>query len=249
MTNQKVLATVEGRDITENHVDRLLAGLGPQRAAQFNSPEGRKTLLNELITQELILVDAQNNKLDEDPEFQAELDLMKSELLKQYGMKKLFQDIEISNEEAFEYYKAHRHEFKSQETIQAKHILVESAEKAEQIYWDLKKGLFFEEAAKQYSSCPSASVGGDLGHFTRGQMVPEFEEAAFALEINEISRPVKSQFGYHIIKLVDRKKAGISDFSEVEEQIKNILTGSKQNSKYVEESKRLRELYTVSMTK
>ena len=249
MTNQKVLATVEGREITENHVERLLASLGQQRAAQFNSTEGRNTLLNELITQELILVDAQNKSFDEDPDFQAELDIMKAELLKQYGMRKLFEDIEVSSEEAFEYYKAHRSDFKTQESIQAKHILVDDAEKAEQIYWDLKKGLFFEEAAKQYSSCPSASVGGDLGNFSRGQMVPEFEEAAFKLEINEISKPVKSQFGYHIIKLVDRKKAGTSDFNEVEDQIKNILTGSKQNSKYVEESKRLRDSYTVSMVK
>ncbi len=248
MTNQKVLATVEGRNITEDHVERLLASLG-QRAAQFNSPEGRKTLLNELITQELILVDAQNKDLDQDPEFQAELDIMKFELLKQFGMRKLFEDIEVSSEEAFEYYKAHRSDFKTEESIQAKHILVDNPEKAEQIYWDLKKGLFFEEAAKQYSSCPSASVGGDLGHFSRGQMVPEFEEAAFKLEANEISKPVKTQFGYHIIKLVERKKAGTSDFDEVEEQIKNILTGSKQNSKYVEESKRLRENYTVSMVK
>ncbi len=249
MTNQKVLATVEGREITEAHVERLLSSLGPQRATQFDSPEGRKTLLNELITQELILVDALNKNLEEDSEFQLELDIMKLELLKQFGMRKLFEDIEISSEEAFEYYKTHRNDFKTQESIQAKHILVDDAEKAEQIYWDLKKGLFFEEAAKQFSSCPSASVGGDLGNFSRGQMVPEFEEAAFKLEVNEISKPVKSQFGYHIIKLVDRKKAGTSDFDEVEEQIKNILTGSKQNSKYVEASKRLRENYTVSMVK
>lgn len=249
MTSNKVLATVEGREITENYVERLLEGLGPQRAAQFNTVEGRKTLLNELITQELIFVDAQKKDLDHEPEFEAELEAMKVELLKQYGMRKLFKDIEVSSEEAFEYYKVNRSEFKAPESIHAKHILVEDEAKAEQIYWDLKKGLFFEEAAKKYSTCPSASKGGDLGTFSRGQMVPEFEKAAFELEINEISRPVKTQFGYHIIKLIDRKKAGISDFDEVEDQIKEILTGSKQNKKYIEESKRLREIYTVSMVK
>jgi len=249
MSEKKVLATVEGREITDDHVDRLLAGLGPQRAAQFNTPDGRKTLLNEVITQELIYVDAQQKKLDEEEEFKAELEIMSRELLKQYGLRKLLEDVEVSDEEAFEYYKAHRNEFKSQESIKAKHILVDQPQKAEQIYWDLKKGLFFEEAAKKYSSCPSASVGGDLGYFTRGQMVPEFEKAAFDLEINEISRPVQTQFGYHIIKLVDRKKAGIKDFDEVEADIKNILIGSKQNKKYVEESKRLRETYSVTLHK
>ncbi len=249
MSEKKVLATVEGREITDDHVDRLLAGLGPQRAAQFNTPDGRKTLLNEVITQELIYVDAQQKKLDEEEEFKAELEIMSRELLKQYGLRKLLEDVEVSDEEAFEYYKAHRNEFKSQESVKAKHILVDQPQKAEQIYWDLKKGLFFEEAAKKYSSCPSASVGGDLGYFTRGQMVPEFEKAAFDLEINEISRPVQTQFGYHIIKLVDRKKAGIKDFDEVEADIKNILIGSKQNKKYVEESKRLRETYSVTLHK
>lgn len=124
---------------------------------------------------------------------------------------------------------------------------MEDAKQAEQLYWDLKKGLFFEEAAKKYSICPSASVGGDLGYFSRGQMVPEFEEAAFGLEINEISRPVQTQFGYHIIKLTDRKKAGFKDFEEVEDNIRSILTASKQNKKYVEESKRLRETYSVEI--
>lgn len=78
-------------------------------------------------------------------------------------------------------------------------------------------------------------------------MVPEFEEAAFGLEINEISRPVQTQFGYHIIKLTDRKKAGFKDFEEVEDNIRSILTASKQNKKYVEESKRLRETYSVEI--
>jgi peptidyl-prolyl cis-trans isomerase C len=249
MSEKKVLATVEGREITEEHIERLLAGLGPQRAAQFDNPQGRRTLLNEVITQELIYVDAQRNSLHEEAEFKAELEIMQAELLKQYGLRKLLKDVEVSNEEAFEYYNAHRSEFKSPESIQAKHILVDDPQKAEQIFWDLKKGLFFEEAAKKYSLCPSASVGGDLGYFSRGQMVPEFEKAAFSLEVNEISKPVRTQFGYHIIKLVDRKKPGIKDFDEVEADIRKILIGSKQNKKYVEESKRLREVYSVKIGK
>jgi len=249
MTDKKVLATVEGREITQEQVDRLMAGLGPQRAMQFNSPEGRNMLLNEVITQELIYIDAKENNLDQDEEFQKELEIMKEEMLKQYGLKKMLQDVEVTPEEAFDYYKAHRHDFKSPETIRAKHILVNDAALADQIYWDLKKGLFFEEAAKKYSTCPSAAEGGDLGYFSRGQMVPEFEKAAFALQVNEISHPVKTQFGYHIIKLVDHKKAGTMDFEEVEDNIRQILLASKQNKKYVEESKRLREKYSVVITK
>jgi peptidyl-prolyl cis-trans isomerase C len=247
MSNKKVLATVDGREITEEHIDRLLAGLGPQRVEQFNNPQGRRTLLNEVITQELIYLDAKDNNLDQDPGYLTELEIMKAELLKQYGLRKMMEDIEVTREEALNYYNAHKHNFRSRESIRAKHILVEDAAKAEQICWDVKKGLFFEEAAKKYSTCPSASVGGDLGYFSRGQMVPEFEEAAFALKVNDVSRPVKTQFGYHIIKLVDRKAPGFRDFEEVEGEIRNILMGSKQNKKYVEESKRLREKYSVVM--
>ena len=119
----------------------------PQRAAQFNTPEGRKTLLNEVITQELIYLDAQKTNLDQDEEFKAELEIMKVELLKQYGLRKLLEDVEVSNEEAFAYYKDHRSEFKSQESIQAKHILVDDPQKAEQIYWDLKK-VYFRRSCK-----------------------------------------------------------------------------------------------------
>ena len=97
MSDKKVLATVEGREITEDHIDRMLAGLGPQRGAQFNTPEGRRTLLNEIITQELIFVDAKQNNLDQEPEYEAEVEIMKEELLKQYGLRKLLQDVEVSS--------------------------------------------------------------------------------------------------------------------------------------------------------
>ena len=173
---------------------------------------------------------------------------MKVELLKQYGLRKLLEDVKYPMRRLLHIIRIIRM-IKSQESIQANHLFVDDPQQPEQIYWDLKKGFIFEEAAKKFSSCPSASVGGDLGYFSRGQMVPEFEEAAFKLEINEISKPVQTQFGYHIIKLVDRKKAGIKDFDEVEADIRNILVGSKQNKKYVEESKRLRETYSVTMHK
>ena len=74
MSNKKVLATVDGREITEEHIDRLLAGLGPQRVEQFNTPQGRRTLLNEVITQELIYLDAKDNNLDQDPGYLTELE-------------------------------------------------------------------------------------------------------------------------------------------------------------------------------
>ncbi len=246
MSDNKVLARVEGREITESDVERLLRNLGPQRAAQFNSPGGKSKLLEELINQELFYVDALEKGLDKEEDFLEEVENMKSELLKQYGIRKILEQVEVSDEEAFNYYKENRNQFRTNEKIHAKHILVEDREEADRIYWDLKKGLFFEEAAKKYSRCPSAAQGGSLDYFERGQMVPDFEEVAFKLDINEISRPVKTQYGYHIIKVVDKKRPGISDFDDVKPQIAHHLIGMKQQQAYAQEVNRLRGQFKVT---
>jgi len=89
--------------------------------------------------------------------------------------------------------------------IRASHILVSSLDEANKIYNECNSGVDFSELAKKYSSCPSSAKGGDLGFFSKGQMVKEFEEAAFSLKVGEISKPIKTQFGYHLIKVTDKK--------------------------------------------
>jgi peptidyl-prolyl cis-trans isomerase C len=86
--------------------------------------------------------------------------------------------------------------------VHAVHILVKTEQEANSILFDLKRGASFEEMAKKHSICPSRSKGGDLGWFGKGQMVKEFEKAAFSLPVGELSKPIKSQFGYHIIKVL-----------------------------------------------
>lgn len=89
--------------------------------------------------------------------------------------------------------------------IHAKHILVKTQDEALEILYDLKHGMDFDEVAKNRSLCPSKNKGGDLGWFGRGQMVKEFEQAAFSLKAGELSRPIKTQFGYHIIKVIEAR--------------------------------------------
>ena len=89
--------------------------------------------------------------------------------------------------------------------VRASHILVSSEREANRIFDDINKGKDFSEMARRYSSCPSGKNGGDLGFFGKGQMVKEFEDVAFSLKEGEVSRPVKTQFGYHIIKATGRK--------------------------------------------
>ncbi len=89
--------------------------------------------------------------------------------------------------------------------IRASHILVNNEEHAKQLIEELKKGAKFEDLAKKFSKCPSGAKGGDLGYFGKGMMVPQFENTAFKLKVGEISQPIKTQFGYHLIKKTDEK--------------------------------------------
>jgi peptidyl-prolyl cis-trans isomerase C len=114
------------------------------------------------------------------------------------------------------------------EEVRARHILVESEDEAKQVVEELKKGGDFAELAKKKSKDPGASDGGDLGYFTKEQMVPEFSNVAFSLEAGKISDPVKSQFGWHIIKVEDKRKKKAPDFDTVKPQIETYVTRKAQ---------------------
>ena len=247
MNNEKVLAVVNGKEIKEKDVDLLLKGLGPQQAAQFMSVEGKKRLLDELINQELFYSDAVDNNFEDEEEFKREFENMKITMLKQYAMSKLLASVRVDEEEIKKYYDEHKEMFKSPESVRASHILVKEESEANDILKEINNGLSFEEAAKKYSQCPSASIGGDLNYFTKGKMVPEFEQAAFSLDKDEISAPVKTQFGYHIIKVTDKKQEGIKSFEESRQQIYQMLLGMKQNKVYVDKIQELKGKYEVKI--
>src|SRR5262249_46915737 len=112
--------------------------------------------------------------------------------------------------------------------VHARHILVETEDEAKQVVEELKKGADFADLAKKKSKDPGASDGGDLGFFTKDQMVPEFSAAAFSLEPGKISDPVKSQFGWHIIKVEEKRNRNPPDFAQVKPQIESYVTRKAQ---------------------
>lgn len=245
MNENKVLAVVNGKEITEQDVQILLRSLDQQRAMQFYSPEGQKRLLEELINQELFYVDAVETNLEEDEAFKAEVEMAKANILKQYALRKLLNAVSVTEEEIVNYYNENKEMFKEPESARASHILVPTEEEINNIAKEIKEGLSFEDAAKKYSKCPSGSNGGDLGFFSAGKMVPEFEEAAFKMNINEVSEPIKTQFGYHLIKLVDKKDAGVSELDSIKSEIGQQLMSIKQNKLYVDKTNELRSKYEV----
>ena len=242
--DNKLLAIVNGREIRESDLNGLLQGLG-QNAIQFSNPEGRAKLIDELIMQELLYSEAIEKGYDKEEEFLTVFENMKSSLIKQYAMNKLLVNTSVSDEEVKKYYEKHKDMYSQPETARASHILVNTEEEANDILKEIANGLSFEEAAQKYSNCPSKAQGGDLGEFTRGRMVPEFEEAAFEMNVGEVSEPVKTQFGYHIIKLLDKKEAKKLSFEEVKDQVKNQCLAVKQNTMYLEKGIELRKKYTV----
>lgn len=147
----------------------------------------------------------------------------------------------VSEAEIRAFYDKNPDKFKRDETVRASHILIgvdakasaadkkKAREKAEKLHKELAGGADFATLAKGNSTCPSSQQGGDLGSFGKGQMVPPFEKAAFALKPGEISPVVETQFGYHIIKVAEKKPAGKVDFKDVKTKIEEHLKGEKVN--------------------
>ncbi len=245
MANTKVLASVMGKTITEADVDEFIATLG-QRGQGYQNEQGRAIILEELINQKLLLLDAGRNLYEADPEFKAQLAKVKENLLVSFAVEKAVSKVKVTDDEAKAFYDANPDQFVREETVSASHILVDSEEKANEILADIKDGkLKFEDAAKQFSSCPSSAKGGDLGEFSKGQMVPEFDEACFTMEIGELRGPVKTQFGYHIIRLNGKQDSKTVPFAEVGEHIKEHLIADKQKQAYQSKINQLKILYQV----
>lgn len=243
-----ILATVGGMPITEEDVNDFLAGLGP-RGQSYNNPEGRKAVLGQLVSNKLLLLDARRNLLEAEPAFKAELAKLRENLLVSYAADKAVSSVSVSDKDAEDYYNQNKSQFMSQETVNASHILVDSEENALEILAKIKSGeISFEDAAMESSSCPSKANGGNLGDFGRGQMVPEFDTAVFAMEVGEITdSPVKTQFGYHLIKLNSKKAAEEMPFAEIAPEIKAALLDEKRRAAYESKINQLKILYPVDM--
>ncbi len=245
----RILATVAGTPVTSADVDMFIESLG-QRGQSYNTPQGRKMILTQLVNQKLFLLDAQRNLMEAEPGFRERLKKVKEDLLVNYAVEKVLLGITVTDADAKKYYDENPDKFVGQETVNASHILVDSEARAREIYEKIKSGeMTFEEAAKAYSSCPSKEQGGNLGEFGRGQMVPEFDSAVFAMDVGEVTEtPVKTQFGYHLIRLNSKNAAAPLTFDDVKDAIKEELLREKQSKAYESRVNQLKIVYPVDMT-
>lgn len=242
----KILAKVDGRQVYESDLNALMRNLG-QNAAYFQGAEGRKKLVDELVMHELMYSDAVEKNLDNDAEFVEVMNNMKKSMLQQYALRKMFNEISVTEEDIKSYYEANKEKFVTDEMVSASHILVDSQEKAYEILEDITDGMSFEDAASKFSSCPSKEAGGALGQFGKGQMVPEFEDAVFAMQPGEISEPVKTQFGYHLIKMTEHTEKRNASLEEVYQEVKDACFMEKQEQLYINKKDELSNKYSVEI--
>ena len=243
-----VIATVGGLPITEEELNEFLKTLGP-RGQAYNHPEGKKAIIGQLVANKLLLLDARRNLYETEPAFKAELAQLRDKLLINYAADKAIASATVTDKDAEEYYNQNKERFVTDESVNASHILVDTEEKALEILEEIKSGkISFEDAAKKNSGCPSKDNGGCLGDFEKGQMVPEFDAAVFAMEVGAISdAPVQTQFGYHLIKLNSKKGKENIPFEEIVDEIKDVLLQEKQRAAYESKINQLKILYPVDM--
>lgn len=245
--DNKVLAIVNGREIKESDLVMALAKFPPERRSQLASEDGKKYLLEQVIAWELLYMHAKDENLEERDEYKLQIEEAKKGILSQIAVNDVISNVKVSDEELEEYYNSNTEAFSEDAKIKANHILVDSEELANSIVSEMKNGLSFKDAAEKYSTCPSKAQGGSLGAFGRGMMVPEFEDAAFELELGKISDPVKTQFGYHIILVEEKIPQRVKSLEEVKPQIMSSLLQGKQSQSYIDLVEDLKKKYNLEM--
>jgi peptidyl-prolyl cis-trans isomerase C len=212
-----VLAKVNGKEITDEDLKIVAEDLGPSLPPQLQGKAREAYLLDYLIDGELIAQKALADKLDQDPEFPKKLAYIREKLLMESVLRKLSK--EAATDAAMKKtYDEVAKEQKPETEVHARHILVATEDDAQAALKRVKAGEDFAKVAKELSKDPG-SEGGDLGWFTKDRMVPEFADAAFKLEVGQISEPVKSQFGWHVIKLEGKREKTFPPFDEVKDQV------------------------------
>ena len=242
--NNEVLAIVAGKEITNADVDAFLANLPAEQRQYASNPYFREQYVEQVVTLHVLEKMADDLQLDMTEDYKKMLDNIVRDIKARMAMNEIMKDITVTDVEAETVYNINPDNFSKPETVSAKHILVDSEDVCNEILAQIQNGeKTFEDAAKESSTCPSGQQGGDLGEFGRGQMVKEFEEAAFAAEIGAIVGPVQTQFGFHLIKVEAKSEAETLAFDVVKEQIKKNLLQQKQQQAYTTKIAELKEKY------
>jgi peptidyl-prolyl cis-trans isomerase C len=221
-----VLAKVNGSEIRQSDLALAEEELGPS-LAQMDPATKKDNVLSFLIDMKIVAKAAEDKKIADRDDFKTRLAFTRNRLLMD-NLLAVEGKAATTDEAMKKVYDDASKQITGEQEVHARHILVETEDEAKQVADELKKGADFAELAKKKSKDPGAADGGDLGFFTKDQMVPEFSTVAFALEPGKISDPVKSQFGWHIIKVEEKRARKAPDFEQVRAQIETYVTRKAQ---------------------
>ena len=221
-----VVARVNGVDIKESDLALAEEDLGAD--TQAVSPEAkREHLISYLADIIMVTQAADKKKLADSPEFKRRLAFLRNKLLMGYELQDEAKSA-VTDQALHQTYEEALKSMGGQEEVRARHILVESEDEAKTLLDQIKGGADFAALAKEKSKDPGAAEGGDLGYFTKDQMVPEFADVAFKMYPGQLSNPVKTQFGWHIIKVEDKRAKQPPEFEKVKDQIEAYLARKSQ---------------------
>src|SRR3954464_5224897 len=221
-----VLAKVNGAEIRASDVALAEEELGAS-LAQMDPAAKKENVLSFLIDMKIVSKEAEDKKIAERDDFKTRLAFARNRLLMD-NLLAAEGKAATTDENMKKVYEDAAKQINGEQEVHARHILVETEEQAKKIQDELKKGADFAELAKKESKDPGASDGGDLGFFTKDQMVPEFSTVAFTLEPGKISDPVKTQFGWHVIKVEEKRTRKAPDFEQVKPQIETYVVRKAQ---------------------
>ena len=221
-----VLAKVNGTEIKKSDVALAEEELGPS-LAQMDPATKDENVLSFLIDMKIVAKAAEDKKVGDSDEFKKRMAFARNRLL----MDSLLASegkAATTDDAMKKVYEEASKQIAGEQEVRARHILVETEDEAKAVKAELDKGADFAELAKKKSKDPGSADGGDLGFFTKEQMVPEFSAVAFSMDPGKISDPVKSQFGWHIIKVEEKRNRKAPDFDQVKGQIENYVTRKAQ---------------------
>jgi len=247
LTASDILVTVNGKNITKQDAEAFVTASSPQ-ANYAGLDKAQKAMIKERLVEKALFTElAKKEKIEKKPEFQRNMEKIKEELLVNMWMKSQMENVVVSDSEAKTFYDKNKEKFMQKESVHARHILVKDEKEAQAIIDEMKalKGDAlknkFIELAKSKSTGPSGPKGGDLGSFARGQMVPEFDKVVWALKVGELTpKPVKTQFGYHVIYLEGKTEAKATEYPQVKDKIIASLKQQQFASKITEIAKELK---------
>jgi peptidyl-prolyl cis-trans isomerase C len=227
----KVLAKVNGVEITDEDFKVAMDDIGPGLPAQVQGPERDAYVLDYLIDLKIVARKAEADNMDGGADFLRRMAYQRDKALME-GLFGMIARDATTDAELRKVYNEVSGSQKAEPEIRARHILVATEDEARAAFRRVRGGEDFAKVADAISKDPG-SQGGDLGWFTRDRMVPEFADAAFRLDKGQISDPVKSQFGWHVIKLEEKRSKAFPDFEQVKDQVKSYVIQKAQTDQIV----------------